>query len=218
MATNYFKWEGMRRGKAWEKRVLLILSAVVFASGAYAYDSYHRHTVAEKLVARGEKAWCAGRITEAEREFTKALAADPYFFSARDQLAIVVWHRGNWDRSIALLREGTRLHPNSYAAHRALGETLFLARDYAGAIPPLERAEQLEPTKPGRPSLLNTCRLAVTDLPKAKRSAHKWMGLRTRSVMHQSGRHDGCRGAHGHAKGADGPDQKDKRQGTGHTD
>jgi tetratricopeptide (TPR) repeat protein len=198
MATNYFKWEGARRGKPWEKPVLAILGAVVLASGARAYSSYHRHQVAVGHCQRGELAWCQGRIGEAEREFTSALRSDPQLFAARDQLAIVVWQRGKLDHSESLLREGVRLHPESADAHRALGETLFLKHDFAGAIPVLERAEQLQPSDPARPSLLKTCKQALVDPPKDLRKPGPWTGLRTHATIHASGGHENCKGDHAH--------------------
>jgi tetratricopeptide (TPR) repeat protein len=189
MPTNYFKWEGTRRGTRWEKPALAILAGAVLASGAHAYTSYHRHQVAVAHCKRGETAWCEGRMTEAEREFTAALRADAHHFSARDQLSIVAWQQGNYDRSLALLREGVRLHPDSADAHRSLGESLFLMHDFAAAIPALERAERLQPTEPGRPSLLQTCREALADPPKFLRRPGSWTSLRSHATIHSSRHH-----------------------------
>jgi len=219
MATNYFKWEGTRRGTRWEKPALAILGAAILASGAHAYSSYQRHKVAEAHCARGEKAWCGGRLQEAEKEFRAALAADPHLFTARDQLSIVAWQKGNQEHSLALLKEGVRLHPDSAEAHRSLGETLFLMHDFAAAIPVLETAERLQPTEAGRPSLLQTCRQALANPPKFLRKPGPWTGLRSHARIHATGhphhsreKHDCC---------PDRPEAHDhhhESQGTAHTD
>jgi tetratricopeptide (TPR) repeat protein len=170
-----------------------MLAAVVLASSAHAYSSYRRHQSAAAHCARGESAWCHGRMIEAEREFAAALRIDPNLFAARDQLAVVAWQQGDRDRSLALLREGVRLAPESFDAHRSLGETLFLIRDYAGAIPILEQAERLQPTEPGKPSLLKTCREALVNPPKGAQKLGPWTGLRTHATIQSTGseHHDG---------------------------
>jgi tetratricopeptide (TPR) repeat protein len=187
MATNYLRWEGTRRGARWEKPALAILGAAILASGAHAFSNLQRHKVATAHCARGEEAWCQGRLQEAEREFTAALAADPYLFVARDQLSILAWQQGEQDRSLALLRDGVRLHPKSQDAYRALGETLFLMHDFAAAVPVLEEAERRQPTEPGKPSLLQTCRQALADPTRFDRRAGLWTGLRTHAKIHSAG-------------------------------
>lgn len=196
MPTNYLRWEGTRRGQRWEKPTLALLALVILASGARAWSSFHRHHLAVKHCKRGETAWCRGRIAEAEREFRAALKSDPYLFAARDQLSILAWQRGDSERAVALLREGVRLHPDLAEAHRALGETLFLLRDFAGAVPVLERAEQLEPTEPGRPSLLATCRQALAAPPRGARQYGTWNGPRPHATMHRHA--DGDHACSGH--------------------
>lgn len=219
MATNYFKWEGARRGKRWETPALAVLAAVVLASGAHAYSSYRRHQTASEHCARGESLWCEGRRREAEREFAEALRVDPHLFAARDQLSIAAWQRGDREQALALLQEGVRLDPESFDANRSLGETLFLMRDYEGAVAVLELAERIQPTKKGTPSLLETCRQAVVNPPGRGSQPGPWTGLRSHATIHSSGhgRH-GC-AAHQGARGR--PEARDhdpSAHGPAHTD
>jgi tetratricopeptide (TPR) repeat protein len=190
--------ETKKRIDRWERRVLPFLLLAAVATGAHGYTRYQRLQEATERFERGELAWDSGDVARATSEFTAALRVEPAFFPAREALATIGWQKGDRQGCLALLHEGVRLQPSSPAAHRALGETYFLMHDFRAAIPPLEKAERLLPEPQRAPSLLATCRRALTDPPRFLREPDRWTGLRRHAKIHPAPCCEHGHGAHDH--------------------
>jgi Flp pilus assembly protein TadD len=89
----------------------------------------------------------AGKLEEAEREFSAELAGHPGDASARYHLAFTQLAQQKTDQAIPLLREVVAEQPNYAEAHYSLGKVLLQQEDVAGAIENLEAATRLDARK-----------------------------------------------------------------------
>ena len=74
----------------------------------------------QRLVARGQVAWVAGRVTDAEDLFAAAVAADPNDAEAQYGLGVALARQGRTADAERALRRVLELRPGDPAARRAL--------------------------------------------------------------------------------------------------
>ena len=86
--------------------------------------------------------------TEAERNLTRGIALSPNYSLAEMKYAVYLDATGRPDEAVKHMRRALDLAPLSFFMTRRLGATLYLARDYDGAIEQLRRASELNPDLP----------------------------------------------------------------------
>ncbi|HVS66472.1 MAG TPA: tetratricopeptide repeat protein [Thermoanaerobaculia bacterium] len=110
------------------------------------YDRVQSLRVGETAhTLRGRRAFAAGQLEDARREFELALAAAPASTGARVNLATVLSAAGERDEAIEHLRVAIELDAENQIAHHNLGRLLASLGRNAEARFSLERALELEP-------------------------------------------------------------------------
>lgn len=99
----------------------------------------------------------AGRIEEAEEGYRAALGLDPLHISARNNLALIFWGRGEAAEAAQLLEEALAIAPTFADAWNNLASVRIALGDAAGARQALVRAIELG----HRDAPLNLARLAA---------------------------------------------------------
>src|SRR5581483_1136838 len=92
--------------------------------------------------------------------FRRALASVPHGFQILANIGVVTRELGRLDESAAALRQVVAEAPEFVFGHYNLGHTLFLARDYAGAVAAYAEGRRRDPLKNRRQG----CRLALARL------------------------------------------------------
>jgi protein O-mannosyl-transferase len=87
----------------------------------------------------------AGRSTEADAEFSRAIALEPNYVTARYSWGVALQERGRLPEAIAQFETVVRLAPNHADAHVNLGNALVAAGRPADALPHFEAALRLQP-------------------------------------------------------------------------
>ncbi len=96
----------------------------------------------------GLLAWNSGQPVQAEQAFTQALAIEPVFVPALLNLADLYRAANRDAEGEPLLRRALSFAPDSSAANFSLGLLLIRARDYAQALPHLQRATEQPDSAP----------------------------------------------------------------------
>jgi TolB-like protein/DNA-binding winged helix-turn-helix (wHTH) protein/Tfp pilus assembly protein PilF len=86
---------------------------------------------------------------EAERNLTRGIALSPSYSLAEMKYAVYLDAVGRPQEAVTHMRRALELDPLSFFMNRRLGATLYLARDYDGALNQLRRAAEMEPDKHG---------------------------------------------------------------------
>ena len=105
-----------------------------------------RHTVPKAAVRaheRGRKSFAAGKTGEAARELEKALALDPEYAEAHENLGALYLKLNRRAEAEVHIRRAIELNPSSSFAHSDLGAIQLLAGDLQAAERSARRALQL---------------------------------------------------------------------------
>jgi len=86
---------------------------------------------------------------EAEQNLMRGIALSPSYSLAEMKYSVYLDATGQPQEAVIHMRRALDLDPLSYFMTRRLGATLYLARDYDGAIRELQRASELNPNLPG---------------------------------------------------------------------
>lgn len=86
---------------------------------------------------------------EADKSFAEALRIDQSYEPAFRGLGAVAFLRGDYGRSISLLKQGLSLFPQDVFSHYFLGMSYFKTGNYRNAVPHLQMFEQAQPNHPG---------------------------------------------------------------------
>ena len=89
--------------------------------------------------------------------FRQALEHDPRSFTILNNVGVVCRDLGRLDESEAALRRVIAINPDFVFGHYNLGHTLFLGREYAGALGAYEEGQRRDPQQNRRQG----CRLAL---------------------------------------------------------
>jgi tetratricopeptide (TPR) repeat protein/tRNA A-37 threonylcarbamoyl transferase component Bud32 len=111
---------------------------------------------AAALVADGERARDAGRLSEARKAFEKALALDGKSHAAMIGLSDVAFHSGDYARAATYAKKAVRMAPRKAEYHLKLGDAWFKLFRYDDA-----KAEYVEAQKLGHSAA--TARIAKAD-------------------------------------------------------
>ena len=98
---------------------------------------------------RGVRAARAGRLEEASVAFEAALASDPDFREARENLAGMYCGMGRYQQGIFHYREALARHPEDADTHALLGQACAQQGDLASAETAWQAAIRLAPAHPG---------------------------------------------------------------------
>jgi TolB-like protein/DNA-binding winged helix-turn-helix (wHTH) protein/Tfp pilus assembly protein PilF len=86
---------------------------------------------------------------EAESNLTRGITLSPNYSLAEMKYAVYLDAIGEPDQAVVHMRRALVLDPLSFFINRRLGATLYLARNYDGAIHQLQRAAEMEPNLHG---------------------------------------------------------------------
>jgi TolB-like protein/DNA-binding winged helix-turn-helix (wHTH) protein/Tfp pilus assembly protein PilF len=86
---------------------------------------------------------------EAEKNLTRGIALSPSYSLAEMKYAVYLDATGRPTEAVSHMRRALDLDPLSFFMTRRLGATLYLARDYDGALQQLRRASEMEPSRRG---------------------------------------------------------------------
>jgi TolB-like protein/DNA-binding winged helix-turn-helix (wHTH) protein/Tfp pilus assembly protein PilF len=86
---------------------------------------------------------------QAEYNLTRGISLSPSDSLAEMKYAVYLDAIGQADQAVIHMRRALALDPLSFFINRRLGATLYLARDYDGAIQQLQRAAEMEPSRKG---------------------------------------------------------------------
>jgi protein O-mannosyl-transferase len=89
-----------------------------------------------------------GHYSRAAEAFTTALAIDPEFVQAHDNLARIEIRLGRFREAIKVAQDGLRVDPQAHALHQLAAESFLRLREYPSAIRSLEAASALRPGDP----------------------------------------------------------------------
>ena len=130
---------------------LLLLALGVLSwqqSAMYANEE----TLWQTTVAKNPKAWIAhnnlgrlDRVEEAVGHYTKAIALNPFFAEAHNNLATAFMKTGRIDEALAEFQRALELDPLYADAYHNLGNALLLLDRPREAIPHYQRSLRLEP-------------------------------------------------------------------------
>lgn len=98
------------------------------------------------LDSQGMAAAKAGRYSDAEDLLRKAIAADPKYSDAFNDLAVIQLRQREYREAEKTLRDGLQADPKSAALQSNLGAALNHLNRFSDAVPPLEEAERLDPS------------------------------------------------------------------------
>jgi tetratricopeptide (TPR) repeat protein len=102
------------------------------------YDAVVHNTYASILWRRGVYKW-------AEREFKKAIEANPNFAEAHNNLGMLYYSRGQKDSTLVEMKEAIRLDPNYVDAYANLGYLYAEKKEFVLSINAFEEALRLDP-------------------------------------------------------------------------
>jgi len=105
-----------------------------------------RHAVpkaAVKAHERARKLFASGKVSDSARELEKAVALDPEFAEAQENLGALYLKLGRPGEAEAHIRRAIELNPSSSLAHSDLSAVQLLAGDLKGAERSARRALQL---------------------------------------------------------------------------
>jgi tetratricopeptide (TPR) repeat protein len=85
----------------------------------------------------------------AQRDLTRSVALSPSYSVVEMKYATYLDAVGRPQEAVQHIRRAVSLDPLSFYMVRRLGTTLYLARDYDGALEQLQRAAEMEPSKHG---------------------------------------------------------------------
>lgn len=143
------------------ERILLgICAAAIAVAVPMGVSRAARTQEAARHWQRGEDLSHQQQWQEAEAEFRASLKVDPTFFPAREAVASMAWARQDFDGCFREYQQAHRVDPRNPEPLIALGRAHFARRDFAAAIPVLERAVAVAPSHHSARKLLNTCRSA----------------------------------------------------------
>ncbi len=123
------------------------------------YERQGAHAEAEKALRRSillspnaEAHWAlgillsnTGRLEEAEDELREAVRMRPYTGDMYEDLAVVLYRRGENERAFAASREALRLNPGSARAHNLSGSYYKMTGRCGDAIPEFRKAVERDP-------------------------------------------------------------------------
>jgi tetratricopeptide (TPR) repeat protein len=81
----------------------------------------------------------------AQQDLLRSIALSPSYSLAEMKYAVYLDAKGHPDEAVQHMRRALSLDPLSFFMTRRLGATLYLARDYDGALDQLRRAAEMEP-------------------------------------------------------------------------
>jgi TolB-like protein/DNA-binding winged helix-turn-helix (wHTH) protein/Tfp pilus assembly protein PilF len=84
----------------------------------------------------------------AERDLARSMALSPSYSVAEMKYATYLDATGRPEEAVSRMRRAVSLDPLSFYMVRRLGATLYLAREYDGALDQLRRAAEMEPGNP----------------------------------------------------------------------
>ena len=105
-----------------------------------------RHSVPKAAVKahdRARKLFASGKVSDSARELEKAVALDPEFAEAQENLGALYLKLGRPGEAEAHIRRAIELNPSSSLAHSDLSAVQLLAGDLKGAERSARRALQL---------------------------------------------------------------------------
>lgn len=100
---------------------------------------------ARRAYEAGVQAFQQNQIEQARARFQEAIAIDPKFVGAYNELAVVEMSQRRYPEAEGLLRKALEIDPNSPHAQSNLGIALNHQGRHADALAPLRRALQLRP-------------------------------------------------------------------------
>jgi tetratricopeptide (TPR) repeat protein len=125
----------------------------------------------EELWARGEAAFKAGNLDEAQRLFATALASDERRARSWNYVGGVLFAQGDFPRALEHFRRALELDPGDVRACNNLGTALERLGDYAGAEEAYGRAVLVDPSYPTTQRNLGILHSRRQGDPAAARSA-----------------------------------------------
>lgn len=115
----------------------------------------------------------AGRWTDAETCFSKAVKFDPKDVDAFMQLGHAYQHLKRFPDAVSAYRQATTLRPDDLEAFLSLGDASMRVKDYDGATNAYRRATELDPTKAEAFKALGIAYRADKKYPDAKQALGK---------------------------------------------
>jgi len=116
--------------------------------GGVGYTTEMKKAVAVVYNTLGMIALAKKNYTEAIKNYTRAVEADPALFEARLNLAALSLKFRNYDIAESNLREVLKAQPRNYEAMIGLGVALRGNRNFDGAEAEYNRARSMEPQRP----------------------------------------------------------------------
>jgi len=114
------------------------------------FDVYCSSEVAEAVEAynKGVTYETAGDLASAEKAYREAIALDPNYCDAMDNLALVLRQNGNTDEAIALYENSIKIAPDNGVAHLGLANTYMGLEEYDKALAEYNVLLTIDPNDP----------------------------------------------------------------------
>jgi predicted O-linked N-acetylglucosamine transferase (SPINDLY family) len=136
-----------------------------------------RPSAADAAFAEGAAAYQAGRPSEAESAFRRALAADPKHWRARYLLGIALHQQGRNGQAAEALRRAVELQPANAEIAANLGVVLRAAGKFPEAVAAFRRALELAPRLAAVARQLAAALYQMGDVEGSERAARAALAL-----------------------------------------
>src|SRR5258708_1169653 len=153
------------------------VAVLLLAAGAYAQAGSF-----EKSFQDGAEAMRAGRLDEADRDFTQAAKLAPSFAEGHFNLGLVRLQQGQFDDAISSLTRSLGLKPKLRGANLFLGIACYRKNENDKAIAALKRETQIDPTSAQAFMWLGVALLAKGDAAAASSALDKASQLKPDDV------------------------------------
>ena len=111
-----------------------------------AADHYERSAANEKLFVAAKEATDQKRYDDAVKTLQQLVAADPHDFQAWAELGTVFLFKQNLTESEDAYSKSVTERPQFFLGQMNLGRLRVLRKDFAGAVEPLTKAVEIQPT------------------------------------------------------------------------
>lgn len=129
-----------------ELLVIALLLIVLVVVGIRAFVIVQNNKEAKEHFKLGCKYSEEGKNTQAELELKKAIALNPSFVAAYEELGGFYYESKQINKAITIHKQAIANNPHDSTAYSSLGEVLFIKQKYKETIFYLKKAVELKPS------------------------------------------------------------------------
>ncbi len=113
----------------------------------------------------------------AKKYYLKAIAVDPNFVEAYDNVAVIFRKQKDYTKAIEYYKKSIEIYPQGHMAHQNLAVVYGIQKDYASAITEYEVLKDMNPNDPEAYFGLANCHMMLSEFEEALPHAEKALKL-----------------------------------------